>query len=108
MDLMESFNAIVYLKNVADSRHALVNLGDGIDKTIEYQLPGAFVVNPPQQSILSLPVEASDGPTGDELKIVDLHTNGSSLRAIALEVYGSTGGHQTSKIKNVLSKWVSE
>jgi len=70
-------------------------------------LPGPFVINQVQapQTILSLPTGNVKAPTGDELKIVELFANGSSLRAIALEVYGSTGGHQTAKIKDILARW---
>jgi len=105
MDLMESFSAIVYLKNVSGQRHSLVNFGDGIDKTMEYQLPGIFVVNPPQQSVLTLPVGVPVVATGDvsngEL-VLRLHAEGASKNRICKEVYGYKNARTLREIDAIL------
>jgi hypothetical protein len=44
-DLKECFDAVVYLKNIAGQRYALVDFGEGIDKAKRYRLPGPFVLN---------------------------------------------------------------
>jgi hypothetical protein len=56
-----------------------------------------------QASIFSPPVKV--GPNEQEKKILDLKAAGESYNEIARQVFGATGGHQVSKIKDVLTKY---
>lgn len=49
------------------------------------------------------PVEL--GPNEQEQKVLDLKTAGKSYNEIARQIFGSAGGHQVNKIKEVLTKF---
>jgi len=74
-------------------------------------LPGAFVVNPPPQTVLSLPVAASDGATLNvatdsepmDAKIVRLYQEGLSKNKICSIVFGSKNGKNWNHITGVIS-----
>jgi energy-coupling factor transporter ATP-binding protein EcfA2 len=126
-DLVECFDAVVYLKNVAGRRYALVDFGAG--KTdVEYSLPGPFVVpgqigpgdvatGPIGWTVAPEPepsdvAAAPERPTAEDEAIifhyVDLRDNDRanfSYNEVARRSIGSAGGWQTQKIKDVLQKW---
>lgn len=100
-DLKDGF-AIVRLSIENDQRKATLDTGTGERLA---QLPGPFYGQPVLESdeFINLEVE----PTPAEAAILNLHERGESYNEIARQVWGSSGGYQVNKIKEVLSKFNS-
>jgi hypothetical protein len=100
-DLKDGF-AVVRLSVVNGQRQATLDLGSG---EIPALLPGPFTGNDPQiietDEFINLEVE----PTPAEAHILKLYEEGQSISAIAATVFGSKGGNQNQRVKDVLSKY---
>ncbi len=99
-DLKDGF-AIVRLQNVDGARTATLDSGNG---PAPATLPGRFIGGSPVGDDDAISLDPA--PTEQEAQIISLADAGASFNEIARQVFGSTGGKQTSQIKAVLSKYL--
>jgi hypothetical protein len=100
-DLKDGF-AVVRLSVVNGQRQATIDTGDG---EAAATLPGPYIGNAPQVIDANDFISFEPNPSEQEQKILDLHSAGESYNEIARQVFGSTGGKQTTQIKEVLAKF---
>lgn len=67
-------------------------------------LPGKFQAGN-DAPVLEIEAIGEAKPTAQEQQILDLAQDGVSYNEIARQVFGASGGHQVSKIKDVLAKY---
>jgi len=105
-DLKDGF-AIVRLFIVNGQRQATLDTGTG---EVPALLPGPYA----GQILLEASADDSDPdepmllevePDATEATILNLHAQGQSISAIAETVFGSKGGHQNQRVKEVLVKF---
>jgi hypothetical protein len=100
-DLKDGF-AVVRLSVVNRQRQATLDMGSG---EVPALLPGPFTGNEPQiietDEFINLEVE----PTPAEAYILKLYEEGQSISVIAATVFGSKGGNQNQRVKDVLNKY---
>lgn len=121
MDILESFDVIVFLKNIQGQRYAICDFGEGktdtkyihpgpfvhqqqITQTVDYPLPSEFefVVSEPEP----------DMPNEDELKAIEAYISvrdsgqfswrKATKLAFGPDKFGST---YNEKLKSILNKW---
>jgi len=97
-DLKDGF-CVVRLSVVDGQRTATIDTGNG---PVPAVLPGPFAGSQPQ---VIEHISFEPEPDANEATILRLHQTGASFNEIARQVFGSTGGHQTNKIKTVLAKF---
>lgn len=132
-DLIECFDAIVYLKNTNEGRYALVDFGEGKSEQ-RYALPSPYArptpaaispgdtepaatetMNAPGPSILDLatapdPEPEPTEPQGEDAEViaafVELRKSGEfSWSKLTRRLWGSKGTHQNNKVKAILDRW---
>lgn len=130
-DLLECFDAIVYLKKVKSDYYAQVNFGEGTGET-KYNHPGVFTVDRPASkvTILSLPApmdnepgiavtnwparkdqQADAGPTEDEKReikaFIKIRDSGkfSWRRATKMAYNGKFGDGPNKNLRSTLDKF---
>jgi hypothetical protein len=100
-DLKEGF-AIVRLSIANGQRRATLDTGNG---EVPALLPGIYPIQSPQnidtKNIINLDLK----PTSTEAHILKLHSEGMSISSIAQHVFGSKGGNQNQRVKEVLEKF---
>ena len=101
-DLKDGF-AIVRLSVANGQRQATLDMGNG---EVQVTLPGDYPTHLSPDVLetddfINLEVE----PTPAEAHILNLYQEGENISAIAEAVFGSKGGHQNQRIKEVLSKF---
>ena len=100
-DLKDGF-AIVRLAVVAGQRQATIDTGNGEQPAT---LPGPFAPMPQVAPKPDFELDLRPQPTTQEQQIIELHAAGESLSEIARQVYGSKGGKQVSRIKQVIGQF---
>jgi hypothetical protein len=100
-DLKDGF-AVVRLSMANGQRQGALDTGSG---EVPVTLPGPFVSSNPQvidgNDMINLEIQ----PTPAEAHILQLYEEGKSVSAIAAAVFGSKGGHQNERVKEILSKF---
>lgn len=100
-DLKDGF-AIVRLSVANGQRQATLDAGNG---EVSVELPRVYpTLNPPiieADEVISLEPE----PTPEEARILKLYEQGESSSAISAVVFGSKGGNQNQRVKEVLRKY---
>jgi hypothetical protein len=124
MDLKECFDAIVYLKNVANDRYALIDFGEG-KQGIHYTHPGPFTPAVQNDNVV-LPVTTDatdvppltfvvgpdpDAPTPEEMaiieavKLIELDHGKIIWSKVTTHLGWVTSGANNQRIKAILDKW---
>jgi hypothetical protein len=101
-DLKDGF-AVVRLLNINGQRQATMDTGNG---EVPVVLPGQF--SSYQSQVIEGQADDLDlelVPSPIEARIVELHHAGENVSTIATEVFGSKGGNQNDRVKEVLSKF---
>lgn len=99
-DLKDGF-AVVRLSIANGQRQAAIDTGNG---ELPATLPGPFIARRPameSDDFINLEVE----PTPTEAAILHLYEQGESFNEIARQVFGNTGGKQTEKIKQIITRF---
>jgi hypothetical protein len=100
-DLKDGF-AVVRLSLANGQRQATLDLGNGetpVTLPGAYPTPHSHVMD--TDDFINLEVE----PTPIEAYILKLYEDGESISAIAEAVFGSKGGNQNQRVKEILSKY---
>lgn len=100
-DLKDGF-AIVRLSVVNGQRQATLDTGSG---EVLAALPGVFPTQPAQVIDADEAIDLEVEPTPTEARILNLYEDGQSISTIAEAVFGSKGGNQNQRVKEVLSKY---
>lgn len=100
-DLKDGF-AIVRLAIANGQRYATLDMGNG---EVPVLLPGTYPTQHPPvieaEEVINLEPEL----TPEEARILELHEQGENISAIAAAVFGSKGGNQNQRVREVLSKY---
>ncbi len=100
-DLKDGF-AVVRLSIANGQRYATLDMGNGEVPVIlpsSYPIQNLSVIE--AEEVINLEPE----PTPEEAQVLKLHEQGESISAIAATVFGSKGGNQNQRVKEVLSKY---
>lgn len=99
-DLKDGFT-VVKLTLVSGIRQATVDFGEG---AIPATLPiiSTSIEQNPEPILLEVQ------PSEQEQLILSLKTEGKTISAIAIAVFGSKGGHQNKKVKTILAKYAEK
>ncbi|MFC1975673.1 hypothetical protein ACFLXQ_04695 [Chloroflexota bacterium] len=102
-DLKDGFVMVrLAINKMTKERKATIDYGEG---EIPVILPGPFTDSIPSvvenDHFINLEVE----PSPAEAHILNLHEAGESFNEIARQVYGNTGGKQTQRIKEVITRF---
>jgi hypothetical protein len=100
-DLKDGF-AVIRLSLANGQRQATIDTGTGEQPVI---LPGPYLGSQPKMIDGPIDLGTEPEPTPEEQRILDLHDLGKSDSAIAAVIYGSKGGPQNAKVKNILTKF---
>jgi hypothetical protein len=100
-DLKDGF-AVVRLTVINGQRQATFDTGNG---ELPVMLPGPYHGHYPQVIDAGEFINLDVKPTAIEAEILNLHSAGNSISAIAAQVFGSKGGNQNQQVKDVLSKY---
>jgi hypothetical protein len=100
-DLKDGF-AIVRLFITNGQKQATLDTGNG---DIPATLPGPYYGNDRQVSDSDETIDLEIQPDAIETTILDLYDHGQSISNIAETVFGSKGGNQNQRVKEVLAKF---
>jgi hypothetical protein len=102
-DLKDGFVMVrLTINKMTKERKATIDYGEG---EIPATLPGPFAGTVPQilesDEFINLEVE----PSPTEAFVLNLYEQGESISAIARQVFGSKGGNQNQRVKEILAKY---
>lgn len=100
-DLKDGF-AVVHLALVNGQRQATLDTGG---EKVLAMLPGPFVPGGGRPVLEHEPLNLEVRPTPGETRILEMNAQGATISGMAAEVFGSKGGSQNKKVKDILDKF---